>query len=97
MMAARRTVDARAVAVLALGYLAGVIAYPSLPGPFLHQQLSMRILVAFTLPTTALVIFALSAVCGGTTRSAAATAPSSRPTTPSSCASCSSSSPCTPW
>jgi immunity protein, SdpI family len=58
-MAARRSADAAALAVVAAGYLAGLIAYPYLPGPFLHQQPSARILVAFTLPTTALVIFGL--------------------------------------
>jgi hypothetical protein len=46
----------RAIAVLALGYLAGLIAYPALPGPFLAQSTPARWLVAFTLPTAALVI-----------------------------------------
>jgi hypothetical protein len=54
-----RRIDARAIAVLALGYLSGAIAYPALPGPFLDNVLSARIMVAFTLPTTALVIYAL--------------------------------------
>jgi hypothetical protein len=54
-----RRIDARAMAVLALGYLSGAIAYPLLPGPFLDNVLSARIMVAFTLPTTALVIYAL--------------------------------------
>jgi hypothetical protein len=58
-MTTRRSTDARALAVLAAGYLAGLVAYPSLPGPFLHEQPSARLLVAFTLPTTALVIYAL--------------------------------------
>ena len=58
-MALKRHIHARAVAVLAMGYLAGLIAYPSLPGPFLHEKPSARILVAFTLPTTALVIYTL--------------------------------------
>jgi uncharacterized membrane protein len=48
-----------AIAVLVMGYLAGLMAYPNLPGPFLDEKLSARILVAFTLPTTALVIYAL--------------------------------------
>jgi hypothetical protein len=43
--------------VIGLGYLAGLIAYPLLPGPFLEQTPSARMLVAFTLPTTALVIY----------------------------------------
>ena len=58
-MAVKRRIDARAIAVLVMGYLIGVIAYPQLPGPFLDQRLFARILVAFTLPTTALVIYTL--------------------------------------
>src|SRR5206468_1605981 len=58
-MAAKRHSQARAIAVVVTVYLAGLIAYPSLPGPFLHQNLSARMLVAFTLPTTALIIYAL--------------------------------------
>jgi len=55
-MAVKQRIHARSFAVLAMGYLAGLIAYPKLPGPFLDQRPSARILVAFTLPTTALVI-----------------------------------------
>jgi hypothetical protein len=58
-MAVKRHIRARAFTVLAIGYLAGLIAYPKLPGPFLDQRPSARLLVAFTLPTTALVIYAL--------------------------------------
>lgn len=58
-MAVKRHVQARAIAVLVIGYLVSLMAYPHLPGPFLEQKLSARILVAFTLPTTALVIFTL--------------------------------------
>jgi len=58
-MAVKRHIRARAFTVLAMGYLAGLIAYPKLPGPFLDQRPSARILVAFTLPTTALVIYTL--------------------------------------
>jgi hypothetical protein len=58
-MAAKRHVQARAITVVVIGYLAGLIAYPSLPGLFLAVRPSARILVAFTLPTTALVIFTL--------------------------------------
>jgi uncharacterized membrane protein len=58
-MTSSRHSHAPAIVVLAAGYLAGLIAYPSLPGPFLHVTPSARILVAFTLPTTALVIYAL--------------------------------------
>jgi hypothetical protein len=58
-MTAKRHIHAGARAVLVMGYLVGLIAFPMLPGPFLDQKLSARILVAFTLPTTALVIYAL--------------------------------------
>jgi uncharacterized membrane protein len=55
----QRHSHARAIAVLVMGYLAGLIAYPNLPGPFLDNALFARVMVAFTLPTTALVIYAL--------------------------------------
>jgi hypothetical protein len=58
-MEGKRHIDAPAIVVLAMGYFVGFLAYPGLPGPFLHQKPSARILVAFTLPTTALVIYAL--------------------------------------
>jgi hypothetical protein len=58
-MAVKPYIQARVIVVLVMGYLAGVIAYPGLPGPFLAQNTSARILVAFTLPTTALVIYIL--------------------------------------
>jgi hypothetical protein len=58
-MAVKRHVPAAVIAVLMIGYLVGLVAYPNLPGPFLDEKLSARILVAFTLPTTALVIYAL--------------------------------------
>ena len=58
-MAVKQHVPAGAIAVLVIGYLVGLVAYPNLPGPFLDERLSARILVAFTLPTTALVIYAL--------------------------------------
>jgi hypothetical protein len=58
-MASKQSIDARSIAVLAAGYLAGLIAFPSLPGPFLAERLSARVLVAFTLPTTALVMYAV--------------------------------------
>ncbi len=58
-MAVKRHIHARAISVLVLGYLVGLVAFPKLPGPFLDVKLSARILVAFTLPTTALVIYTL--------------------------------------
>jgi hypothetical protein len=47
---------AAALAVLVTGYLAGLVAYPRLLGHFLEVRPMARILVAFTLPTTALAI-----------------------------------------
>ena len=58
-MAVKRHVQARAIAVLVIGYLVGLIAYPNLLGSFLDEKVSARVLVAFTLPTTALVIYTL--------------------------------------
>ena len=58
-MAVKRDVQARAIAVLVIGYLVGLIAYPNLLGSFLDEKVSARVLVAFTLPTTALVIYTL--------------------------------------
>jgi hypothetical protein len=58
-MTRTRHLDVRALAVVGLGYLVGLAAYPRLPGPFLHEEPSMRLMVAFLLPTTALVIYAL--------------------------------------
>lgn len=58
-MTTKRRIDARAIAVLAFGYLVGLVAYPNLPGPFLADHFGMRLMVAFLLPTTALVIYAV--------------------------------------
>jgi uncharacterized membrane protein len=55
-MTPRRNVHARSIAVIMTAYLVSLIAYPNLPGPFLDRALFARWLVAFTLPTTALVI-----------------------------------------
>jgi len=58
-MAATHSVHLRVACVLGIGYLAGLLAYPHLPGPFLAERMAMRMLVAFTLPTTALAIYGL--------------------------------------
>jgi hypothetical protein len=58
-MATRQHVQAQAIAVLVIGYLVGLFAYPYLLGNFLDEKASARMLVAFTLPTTALVIYLL--------------------------------------
>jgi uncharacterized membrane protein len=58
-MSARHTLHVPSIVIVVLGYVIGLIAYPVLPGPFLDQRPSARLLVAFTLPTTALVIYGL--------------------------------------
>jgi SdpI/YfhL protein family len=58
-MADRRQLQAPSIVVLAIGYVVGLLAYPKLPGPFLTARPSARVLVAFTLPTTALAIYTL--------------------------------------
>jgi len=58
-MALQRRFQAREITVVVMGYLVGLLAYPKLPGPFLDQTISARVMVAFTLPTTALVIYTL--------------------------------------
>ena len=56
-MAARRNVHVPSIAVLVLGYLVGPVAYPYIPGPL--DQTAFRAQVAFSLPTTILVIYLL--------------------------------------
>jgi immunity protein, SdpI family len=58
-MAARTHARTVAIALLAVGYAAGLFAWRYLPGQFLAQRVSARLLVAFTLPTTALAIYVL--------------------------------------
>jgi uncharacterized membrane protein len=58
-MSANRNISFRSIAVIAIGFIAGVIAYPRLPGPFLEHSLFARFQVAFGLPATALVLYAL--------------------------------------
>ena len=55
----KRDLHVRSVAVLAVGYIVGLLAYSKLPGPFLDDHLVSRLMVAFGLPTTAAVIYAL--------------------------------------
>ena len=59
MAAGARSIQLRAAGLLGAGYAAGLLAYPYLPGPFLAAKPSARVLVAFTLPTTALAVYAL--------------------------------------
>ena len=58
-MSGQKDARARSIAVLAAAYVAGLFAYPRLPGPFLADHVSSRVLVAFGLPTTALVIYTI--------------------------------------
>jgi hypothetical protein len=58
-MTMTRHIHSRSIATIAMSYLAGLAAYPYIPGPFMQETPSAHILVAFTLPTTALAIYAL--------------------------------------
>ena len=58
-MTTKSDIHVRSIAVLAAAYVVGLVAYPQLPGPFLDDHLVARVLVAFALPTTAAVIYAL--------------------------------------
>ena len=49
-MIAKRHLHSRSIAVIAAGFIAGIVAYPRLPGPFLERALFARFLVAFALP-----------------------------------------------
>ena len=70
--------------VIALGYLVGIVSYPYIPGAAMDQMRGARAQIAFSLPTTILVISSCSAVSGATTGSARATA-RSRPRIRRSC------------
>jgi uncharacterized membrane protein len=54
-----RRIQERAIGVLVIGYLVGLVAYANLPSQVMDDSPSGRMLVAFTLPTAALVIYAL--------------------------------------
>jgi len=58
-MTSERSFSMPAAALLATGFLAGLAAYPNLPGEFLATRASARMLVAFTLPATALAVYAM--------------------------------------
>ena len=58
-MTAKRQTHVRSIVVIALAYIIGALAYPWLPGRFLDERPSMRVLIAFALPTAALVIYGL--------------------------------------
>src|SRR6476619_4539894 len=58
-MSAPRNLHVPSIAIVVVGYVIGLLAYPVLPGPFLEERPSARVLVAFTLPTAALAVYAL--------------------------------------
>jgi uncharacterized membrane protein len=47
------------IAVIALGYLVGIAAYPYIPGHAIDQMRGARAQIAFSLPTAILVIYVL--------------------------------------
>lgn len=58
-MTVRQQIHIRSVVVIALAYIAGALAYPRLPDLSADGQPSFRVLIAFALPTAALVIYTL--------------------------------------
>ena len=55
----QRFIHLRSIAVIALGYLVGVASYPYIPGAAIDQMRGARAQIAFSLPTTILVIYLL--------------------------------------
>ncbi len=58
-MTAKRQIHIRSIAVIALSYLVGLVAYPNIPGLFMQQKPLPHLIVAFALPTATLVIYTL--------------------------------------
>jgi uncharacterized membrane protein len=58
-MTAKRTSQIGPLVVIALSFLVGAAAYPSLPADALDNKLSLQIEVAFALPATVLVLHLL--------------------------------------
>ena len=56
-MTTKRRTHAASIAVIVLGYLVGVAAYPYLPGIALDELPGARAQIAFSLPTAVLVIY----------------------------------------
>jgi hypothetical protein len=54
-----RHIHARSIAVIVLGFLVGVAAYPNIPGDAINQMRGARAQIAFALPITMLVIHLL--------------------------------------
>ena len=58
-MTAKQQIHMRSIVVIALSFIVGILAWSRLTDPFLDTRPSMRALLAFILPTTALVIYGL--------------------------------------
>jgi uncharacterized membrane protein len=56
---AKRFPHLPSLVVIALGYLVGIVSYPYIPGAAIDQMRGARAQIAFSLPTTILVIFVL--------------------------------------
>ena len=56
-MTTKRNIHAGSIAVIVLGYVVALVAYPFLPGPALDELPGGRAQVAFSLPTAILVIY----------------------------------------
>ena len=56
-MTTKRKVHAGEIAIIALGYLVGLAAYPLIPGQAIDQMRFARAQIAFSLPTAVLVIY----------------------------------------
>jgi len=59
VMMTSRFLHIRSIVVIALGYLVGIASYPFIPGVALDEMRGGRAQVAFSLPTTILVIYLL--------------------------------------
>jgi immunity protein, SdpI family len=55
----KRFMHLPSIAVIALGYLVGLAAYPYIPGNAIDQMQGARAQIAFSLPTATLVIYVL--------------------------------------
>jgi uncharacterized membrane protein len=56
-MTTKRKIHGGEIAVIVLGYLVGLAAYPFIPGQAIDQLRGARAQIAFSLPTAVLVIF----------------------------------------
>lgn len=56
-MTTKRKLHAGSIALIVLGYLVGIAAYPNIPGQAIDQMRGVRAEIAFALPTAVLVIY----------------------------------------